>query len=128
MSRRHRIVATLLAAFTLVFAQLAVSAHACELVVQSMATQAAPGHECCAEDVGDGTNPAGGNVCVEHCQHVQASFDNGQPAPGIVETAGPALRVDAGDPALSADGRPAWLLVPPAASPPAAILFGVLRI
>jgi hypothetical protein len=128
MSRRHRIVAALFAAFALVFAQLAVSAHACEFFGQSTAAQAAPAHDCCAEDAGDGTNPAGGNVCAEHCQHAQASFDNGQPAPGLVETAGPALRVDAGEAALSADRRPAWLLVPPAASPPAAILFGVLRI
>ena len=127
MSRSRRIVAALLAVFALIFAQLAVSAHACDFAARQAAAETAPGHECCNEDDA-GTNSAGGNLCVEHCQYGQASFDGGQPAPGLVDATGPALRVDAGDSMPAASGRPAWLLVSPAASPPAAILFGVLRI
>jgi hypothetical protein len=127
MNRSQRIVAALLAAFALVFAQLAVSAHACDFAGQTKAAEMAPNHECCNDD-GSGTNANRDNLCVEHCQYGQASFDGGQPAPGFVDATGPALRVDAGDSAPAAVRRPAWLLVPPAASPPAAILFGVLRI
>lgn len=127
MCRSRRILAALFAAFALVFAQLAVSAHACDFASHAMATDVAPGHECCNEDDA-GSQSAGSNLCVEHCLYGHASFDGGQPAPGLVDATGPALRVDAGDAATVADGRPAWLLVSPAASPPAAILFGVLRI
>ena len=127
MCRSRRILAALFAAFALIFAQFAVSAHACDFASRAMAADVAPGHECCNEDAA-GTNSAGSNLCVEHCQYGQASFDGGQPSPGLVDATGPSLRVDAGDAVTAADGRPAWLLVSPAASPPAAILFGVLRI
>jgi hypothetical protein len=127
MNRRQRIVAALLAVLALVFSQLAVSAHACEFAPRPQVAETAPGHECCNED-DSGANSAGSNVCVEHCQFGQASFDGGQPAPGLADVTGPALRVDAGESTATDDRRPAWLLVPLAAPPPAAILFGVLRI
>jgi hypothetical protein len=127
MNRRIRFVAALLAVFAIVFAQLAVSAHACDFVAQQQAKDVAPGHECCNDD-DPGSNSAGGNVCVEHCQYGKASFEGGPPAPDLVDATGPALRVEIGDLAHSAGRRSAWLLVSPAASPPAAILFGVLRI
>ena len=128
MSRRHRFVASLLAAFALVFAQLAVSAHACIVANTVLVVDAATIHECCNEDDESGDNSAVDSLCVEHCNYGEASFDGGQSAPGTVALSGPALRVDSLERALSADHRPTWFIAAPAAPPPAAILFGVLRI
>ena len=72
--------------------------------------------------------PVNGTVCDGHCQYGNASFDNAQPAPAAVDSAGPALRVELGEAVASADARPAWRYAPAAAPPPPAILFGVLRI
>lgn len=127
MSRRHRIVAALLAALALVFAQLAVSAHACALASPPPAAEATADHACCNEDV-DGQDSGLDNVCVEHCQYGGASFDGGHAAPGIVDALGPVLRLEHVDTARSADRGPSWLLAASAAPPPAALLFGVLRI
>ena len=128
MSRRHRLVASLLAALALVFTQLAVSAHACIVAGPSMVADAASNHDCCSEDDGAGGSPAIEVLCVEHCHYGEASFDGGQSVPGIIELCGSHLRVDSHERVLAPNSGPAWLIAAPAAPPPAAIVFGVLRI
>jgi hypothetical protein len=128
MNRRHRIVAALLAALALVFAQLAVSAHACEWNGEARAVQAAPEHECCNEDTdGDGSSVRD-SLCVEHCNYGDASLDAGQFPAGIADAPGPVPCVTYPEPAPESDGPLARRLASPAASPHATILFGVLRI
>jgi hypothetical protein len=111
MNRRQRVVASLLAMIALLFAQAVISAHAC-----------------CNEDGGTAGEAVVDVVCVEHCQYGKATFDGGQPASGIVTSPGAALRVEVPDVAGSAELRHEWFQAVPAPSPPAAILFGVLRI
>lgn len=127
MTRRPRSLAALLAAFALVFAQLAVSAHACEARESTAPGEVTAHQEGCHEMAPADQAPASGNVCFEHCQYGDASVDNSQPAPAAVDSAGPVLRI-ARVAHASADHRPAWRLAPAAAPPPPAILFGVLRI
>lgn len=128
MNRRHRPVAALIAVFALVFAQLAIAAHACAFDGQSIVTKAMASHVCCQEGDSAGGTTTADNLCVAHCHHGHASLDSGQPVTALTGYAGSALRVDSPDPASAADGLPAWLLAAPAAPPPVAILFGVLRI
>ena len=127
MTRRPRVLAALLAAFALVFAQLAVSAHACELRESPARGEVTAHNEGCHEMAPAEEAPATDNVCFEHCQYGDASVDNSPPAPPAVDSAGPVLRLAQVAPA-SAGLRPAWRLAPAAAPPPPAILFGVLRI
>jgi hypothetical protein len=127
MVRRSRSFAAFLAAFALVFAQLAVSAHACELRESPAPSEVTTHHEGCHEMAPADEVPATDNVCFEHCQYGDASVDNSPPVPAAVDSAGPALRIVQVARA-SADLRPAWRLAPAAAPPPPAILFGVLRI
>lgn len=127
MTRRPRPLAALLAVFALVFAQLAVSAHACEPRESKAPGEVTAHHEACHEMAPEDQAPATDNVCFEHCQYGDASVDNSPPAPAAVDSAGPVLRLAQVAPA-SAGLRPAWRLAPAAAPPPPAILFGVLRI
>lgn len=128
MARRRRIASSFLAAFALVFAQFAVSAHVCTLEGQPSRAKAAANHICCAEDLGSKPSPGDGNVCVSHCQYGQATHDSAQPVPASLDSTGPALRITLPAEAIIADVRPAWRFAPVAAPPPPAILFGVLRI
>ena len=125
MNRRHRLLAALLAAFALAFAQLAVSAHACQIAGQPLTASMPAPHDCCEEDpAGDGRD----NLCAGHCLYGDASFDGGQSSSVLAASCGPGLRVDCVNPAEPADGPAARRLEPPGAPPPVAILFGVLRI
>lgn len=127
MSRRHRIAAAFFALFAIVFAQLAVSAHACTAQGQPEAAASVAGHECCYEEADEGSSPADG-LCFEHCQYGDTSLDGTQGTPGVALAPGPVWRVD-GDPLAGPSGEVGTALARlPAASPPAAILFGVLRI
>lgn len=128
MTRRHRILAALFAVLAIVFAQITVAAHACEVVSPAKAAVVAPGHECCNEDVGDDGDSMPSGACVLHCHYGEASFDAGQPLAAIADASGPALRVDSPDPLLTAAEAAGCSAVPLAAAPPATILFGVLRI
>lgn len=127
MTRRPRALAALLAVFALVFAQLAVSAHACEQRESPAPGEVTTHQEGCHEMAPADQAPATDNICFEHCQYGDASVDNSPPAPAAVDSAGPVLRIVQVAHA-SADLRPAWRLAPAAAPPPPAILFGVLRI
>lgn len=128
MTRRRRTVAASFAAFALVFAQLAVSAHACVLHEAPAGAEVMAHHESCHEMAAREVAPANDNVCVEHCLYGSASVDNVQPDLVAADLSGPVLRVELGEPFSPADGRSSWRLAPTAAPPPPAILFGVLRI
>jgi hypothetical protein len=127
MTRRPRPLAALLAVFALLFAQLAVSAHACEPRESPVRGEVTADQEACHEMAPADQAPATDNVCFEHCQYGDASVDNSPPAPAAVDSSGPVLRLAQVVPA-AASLRPAWRLAPAAAPPPPAILFGVLRI
>ncbi len=128
MTRRHRVFAALFAVLAIVFAQITVAAHACEVVSPAKAAVVAPGHECCNEDVGDDGNSVPSGACVLHCHYGEASFDAGQPLAAIAENSGPVMRVDSPDFRPVAAEAASGAMVPSAAAPPASILFGVRRI
>jgi hypothetical protein len=88
MTRRRRTVAALLAAFALVFAQVAAAAHACETKMQAgTARQVAAHPECCPR--ADTTD----NVCAQHCEYGSASVDGAKPLPAIDGATGPLVAV-----------------------------------
>jgi hypothetical protein len=128
MTRRRRSVAAFFAAFALVFAQLAVSAHACVLHEASPRPEVMTHHEGCAGAMEADEAEVNGNVCAGHCQYGNASVDNAPLDAMAADPAGPVLRVERVDPALAGHFAPSWRLAPAAAPPPPAILFGVLRI
>jgi len=128
MNRRRRPLFAFLAAFALVFAQFAVSAHACILHEQPVKAEVMAHHEGCGGAMEADDAPVNGNVCDGHCQYGSASFDGADPVPAACDLAGPVLRVAPLATATSADARAAWLFAPAAAPPPPTILFGVLRI
>ncbi|MGE0356459.1 MAG: hypothetical protein AB7P08_06030 [Burkholderiales bacterium] len=115
-----------LAALALAFAQLAVSAHACDVTgprgKQPVAAQPVTCHEI-ARDEG-----VGENLCEQHCQYGDASVESNAPAPVAMHVAGPALRLEPAGTFPVEAISPSRADVPPIAAPPPAILFGVLRI
>ena len=130
MMRRRRTFTAFLTAFALVFAQFAVSAHACVRHEQPAQVEAAAHHECCAEDADANGKPfpGNGNACAAHCQYGDASFDKAQFPVADAEGAGPVLRLERSAMTAGAGTPPVSWPVPAAAPPPPAILFGVLRI
>ena len=128
MARRRRIASAFFAVIALVFAQFAVSAHACPFQGEPAKPKMSAHHVCCDEEQSPQPSPVTGNVCESHCQYGHATFDNAQPVPAAADSTGPGLRVALPVEATFADARPAWRFVPAAAPPPPAILFGVLRI
>jgi len=127
MTRRRRTVTAFLAAFAFVFAQGAVSVHACPVEQAPVSSEVVAHHEGCHEMPAPDQAPVNGNVCQEHCLYGSVSVDNA-PDVAAVDPAGPVLRVDLPEAIAADDSRPAWRPAPAAAPPPAAILFGVLRI
>ncbi len=127
MTRRRRTVTAFLAAFAFVFAQGAVSVHACPVEQAPVSSEVVTHHVGCHEMPAPDQAPVNGNVCQEHCLYGSVSVDN---APDLVpvDPAGPILRVDLPEAIAADDIRPAWRPAPAAAPPPPAILFGVLRI
>jgi hypothetical protein len=128
MTRRLRTFAASLAAFALVFAQFAVSAHACPLDVKASGTEVIAHHEGCAGMTDRDNAPADDNVCAGHCQYGSASVDNIQSIPVAIDVVGPALRLEVATAVAGSMGIASWRVEPTAAPPPPAILFGVLRI
>ena len=124
MTRRRRTLAACFAAFALAFAQLAVSAHACEALAP--ATQ----EEQVVHPVGCAGTPldAGDLVCEQHCQYGEASVDSNPSAPLAMHVQGPVLKVEFAPAPLAASPPSSRSAVPAIATPPPAILFGVLRI
>lgn len=122
---RFRPLTALVTVLALAFAQLAVAAHACTKFERAHAAVAYPP---CHGSQSHEQPAASDMLCAQHCQHGDASFDNGQPAPAAVDNAGPLLRVELANPDGSTDAGAAWRFMPEAAPPPATILFGVMRI
>jgi hypothetical protein len=88
MTRRRRTVAALFAAFALLFAQFAVSAHACEARARAAVTHDATMHPDACPDAKSGTN-----LCSQHCQYGDANFDLAKPVPAIDAAVGPVVAV-----------------------------------
>lgn len=128
MTRRHRPLAALLAAFALVFAQASAVAHACGLAGASGATEVMAHHAGCHEAGVVDEAPADANACEAHCLYGAASVESTPGAPALPDPDGPALRVAAGDLGQEAGSPPGRDLPLAAQPPPPAILFGVLRI
>jgi hypothetical protein len=86
MTRRRRTVAAFFAAFALLFAQLAVSAHACAFAGQGVVHHEAAAHP-------EGCPDADGNadLCSQHCQYSSASVDAAKPMPAIAAAVGPVI-------------------------------------
>jgi len=128
MTRRRRTVTAFLAAFAFVFAQGAVSVHACPVEDAPVSSEVVAHHEACHEMPAPDQAPVNGNICQEHCLYGSTSVDNSPSDMAATDPAGPALRVDLPEALAADDSRPAWRPAPAAAPPPPAILFGVLRI
>lgn len=122
--KRRRAFAALLALFGLVFAQLMASAHACDIVRPGQSGATSVHAVTCPEKAASGE--VADPLCAQHCLNSQASVDNSPPAPMAVASV-PALRVDYRSIPSPMGVAPAWRPVP-AAAPPPAILFGVLRL
>jgi hypothetical protein len=130
MIRRQRLVASFLAAFAIVFAQLAVAAHWCEMTspaANAKLTQVMAHHDCCPDSSAPAGDPAG-NVCQAHCQYGTTSVDNGSVVPPAVDAVGPALFLPVAVSEPDSSLRRAGRFAPAAAPRPPALLFGVLRI
>ncbi len=129
MKRRHRSLAAVLSAFAFAFAQAAALAHASALPAMPEPVPAMAGHDCCPGEDGAPQAPLDGNLCEHHCLHSLASVDNAGASPVAADVMAIApLRVALPEPVPVAHAAPTWRLVPAAAPPPPAILFGVLRI
>lgn len=88
MTRRTRSLAGLLAVFALAFAQLAVSAFACQLASPEPAPMAMGHHpEGCTGPVENA------NVCNQHCQYGSAATDAARPLPALDAAVGPVVAV-----------------------------------
>jgi len=125
MYRRHRLLAAVLAVVALLFAQFAVSAHACRAPGEATPVTASATHDCCNE--GDAGAPDA-NLCLAHCQYGKVSFDGGHAVMTAPPPEGPALRVDLAAADRAEAGSRAAGLLPPASEPPVAVRFGVRRI
>ena len=123
MTRRRRPFATFLAIAALLFAQLQLSAHACDLPSQGRTGEAVVHMEGCPGPAPD-EGPLG-NLCEQHCQYGHASVDSTPPAPMSLNARGLAFKVE---PAVEAISPPSRRLLPVVVPLPATILFGVLRI
>jgi len=130
MVRRQRFFASVFAALAIVFAQLAVAAHWCDMARAAAPAEAAEviAHQASCHEAAAPDTDTNGNLCQAHCQYGSASVDTGSPVPPAVDVAGPVLflLVPASEPASVL--RRAERFAPAAAPPPPAILFGVLRI
>jgi hypothetical protein len=122
MTRRRRSLVAWLAAFALLFAQLAVSAHACAVAGQSATPHSAAAHP-------EGCPQADTNLdlCAQHCQYGAASVDIAKPVPAIDAATGPVVAVLAA-PRHAGPGLPVPAFFLPAPRPPPAARPLPLRI
>ena len=114
MKRRNRALAAICAIVAIAFAQLAVSAHACGTVTQTVASNAI------ANDA---------NVCLDHCHNDPGfSSEGGHPPNSALVGNSPPRGIEVSDAAdtTDLDVSNGFGLLPPATS--LAILYGVLRI
>jgi hypothetical protein len=126
MTRRRRSFAALFAMIALLFAQLLVSAHACDMPRRAHPGEVAVHMEGCAGAMQDG-GPCD-NLCEQHCLYGHASVEGNPPVPMAMISPGPAFRVDLPEASPAAIPVLSRRLVSVVAAPSATILFGVLRI
>lgn len=123
MIRRRRPFAAVLAIVALLFAQLLMSAHACDMPSQGRSSGAMVHGEGCPGAAQDET--PGGNLCEQHCQYGAVSVDSDPPDQMAMSVVTHAFKVEA---AVAAASPPSRRNVSLIVAPPATILFGVLRI
>jgi hypothetical protein len=129
MNRRRPILAAILAVVAILFAQLAVSAHACGEVTRMAGVNLGTTHSCC-DEIRDSNSPvSGNNVCFDHCHSDLGPSSAGEQLPNSALVGhGSSLRIEipsAGD-TTDMDASKGNVPLPLAAS--LAILYGVLRI
>lgn len=123
--RRRRPLAAFFAVIVLVLGQFMVSAHACERASAAPKGEVAA-HLTHCHGPGEETGSPG-NLCEQHCQYGDASVDNTWPAQAA-DLSGPFLRIEPATESVTSPPTRQRRQAPTAAPPPAAILFGVLRI
>jgi hypothetical protein len=126
MIRRRRALASIVAMIAFVFAQIVVSAHACDGPSPGFAGEVVAHMEGCPE-AGQEPGPCQ-NVCEQHCQYGHASVAGNPPAPMAMDVPGPLFRIAIVEATSGAGSGAPRRVVPAIAAPPPAILFGVLRI
>jgi len=131
MSRSLRRFSALLALFAMVFAQLAMAAHACSLPaldarlgaaasIGASTPQSPPCHQAPASHDGSA------NLCNQHC-HGNLVLDDAPPPVAAFDSSAPSLRVTHPAPAAALTSAMSRQAIAPAPPPPP-LLFGVLRI
>lgn len=129
MKRRNRALAAIFVVVAIVFAQLAVSAHACGTLTQAVASNAVASHSCCEEAHGSDGQVIDVNVCLDHCHRDLGLSSVGEQIPNLALVGnGLPCRIEVSDGADTTDLDVSndLGLLPPATS--LAILYGVLRI
>jgi hypothetical protein len=120
MNRRiRRLFTASVAILALLMSQLAVSAHACDMLRMPMSASQAESSDC------PELNTA--NLCDHHCRFGDSAVDPVKPVPALDLTSGPSLYIHQPYPASSLAGLSSRE-TPPPPEPPPAIRFSVLRI
>lgn len=119
MTSRIRILTALVAAATLLFAELAVSAYACPMEAQ---TRAVAGQADCDEMA------VNANLCDRHCEYGSASCEIAKPAPVFAVASHVFLRVAVPDVSAAIVPAPSPHVAPGPAPPAPLDRFTVLRI
>ena len=126
-NRTCRRFAALLALFALAFSQLALSAHTCHRTAHDAGSTPAMAMSVPCENM-QGPMDGDANVCEQHCQYGKASVDKQQLPVAIFDSAAQPLRVAVPAPSTAQLSAASLRRPVPAATPPPALLFGVLRI
>jgi len=127
MTRRRPVIAVL-AILALCLSQFAVAAHACGEQGMASAWASPAAHACCADDPESSGPASDDGVCEQHCRDASLSIESGQPAAAAIAVFGPGVRIALPKPAPACGTPSRGRIALRAASPPLAILFGVLRI
>lgn len=129
MKRRNRALAAICAIVAIAFAQLAVSAHACGTVTQTVASNAIAEHSCCDEAHGSDGQLNDANVCLDHCHNDPGfSSEGGHPPNSALVGNSPPRGIEVSDAADTTDLDVSNGFGPLPLATSLAILYGVLRI
>lgn len=129
MNRRNRTLAAIFAVVAILFAHLAVSAHACGTVMQTVASHAAANQSCCDAAHGSDGQVNDLSVCLDHCQRDLRVLSEGEHLPNLAPVGNGWLHgIEVSSVADTADVDVSKGVEPLPQATPLAILYGVLRI
>lgn len=129
MKRRNRALAAICAIVAIVFAQLAVSAHACGTVAQAVTSNAVANHSCCDKANGSDGRLNDVNVCLDHCHNDLGFSSEGGHLPNSTLVGNAPLRgIEVADATDTTGLDISTSLGPLPLATSLAILYGVLRI